>query len=195
MSWQRSSGYNRRSLVETTMFRYKTVIGRRLHARILPDQRTEAKVRGNVLGSERRNARRTGLITEQTGHACGQEALLPPPDGCLARAGAAVSSIVPQPSAVSNTICARQTCFCGLFRSDTTASRRVRSAALTSTTIPGRIPQIRTPLPCRESPFGAFRQVLSTLMFAISSSRRGKSLLASQAVQRGRHWVRQEVRS
>jgi hypothetical protein len=24
MSWQRSSGYNRRSLVETTMFRYKT---------------------------------------------------------------------------------------------------------------------------------------------------------------------------
>ena len=30
MSWQRSSGYNRRSLVETAMFRYKTVIGRRL---------------------------------------------------------------------------------------------------------------------------------------------------------------------
>src|ERR1700733_11544622 len=35
MSWQRSSGYNSRSLVETTMFRYKTVIGRRLHARTL----------------------------------------------------------------------------------------------------------------------------------------------------------------
>ena len=49
MSWQRSSGYNRRSLVETTMFRYKTVIGRRLHARSLSNQRTEAKVGCNVL--------------------------------------------------------------------------------------------------------------------------------------------------
>jgi hypothetical protein len=55
MSWQRSSGYNRRSLVETTMFRYKTVIGRRLHARTLPNQRTEAKVGCNVLN------RMTGL--------------------------------------------------------------------------------------------------------------------------------------
>ena len=55
MSWQRSSGYNRRSLAETTMFRYKTVIGRRLHARILPNQRTEAKVGCNVLN------RMTGL--------------------------------------------------------------------------------------------------------------------------------------
>ena len=52
---QRSSGYNRRSLVETTMFRYKTVIGRRLHARILPNQRTEAKIGCNVLN------RMTGL--------------------------------------------------------------------------------------------------------------------------------------
>jgi len=49
MSWQRSSGYNRRSLVETAMFRYKTVIGRRLHARTLCNQRTEAKVGCNVL--------------------------------------------------------------------------------------------------------------------------------------------------
>jgi hypothetical protein len=31
------------------MFRYKTVIGRRLHARILPNQRTEVKIGGNVL--------------------------------------------------------------------------------------------------------------------------------------------------
>jgi hypothetical protein len=49
MNWQRSSGYNRRSLAETTMFRYKTVIGRRLHARTLPNQRTEAKVGCNLL--------------------------------------------------------------------------------------------------------------------------------------------------
>src|SRR5215208_5948343 len=49
MSWQQSSGYNRRSLVETATFRYKTVIGRRLHARTLPNQRTEAKVGCNAL--------------------------------------------------------------------------------------------------------------------------------------------------
>ena len=49
MSWQRRSGYNRRSLVETAMFRYKTVVGRRLHARTLPNQRTEAKIGCNVL--------------------------------------------------------------------------------------------------------------------------------------------------
>jgi hypothetical protein len=49
MSWKRSSGYNRRSSVETAMFRYKTVIGRRLHARVLPNQRIEANVGGNVL--------------------------------------------------------------------------------------------------------------------------------------------------
>jgi transposase len=58
ISWQRSSGYNRRSLVETTMFRYKTVIGRRLRARILPNQRTEAKIGCNVLN------RMTGLGAE-----------------------------------------------------------------------------------------------------------------------------------
>src|SRR6185312_5227592 len=49
IGWQRSSGYNRRSLAETAMYRYKTIIGRRLHARILPNQRTEAKIGCNVL--------------------------------------------------------------------------------------------------------------------------------------------------
>src|ERR1035437_1244953 len=39
-------------------------------------------------------------------------------------------SAVPQLSAVSNTIRARQTCFCGLFRSATMASRRIRSLAV-----------------------------------------------------------------
>jgi hypothetical protein len=28
IGWQRCSGYNRRSLVETAMYRYKTIIGR-----------------------------------------------------------------------------------------------------------------------------------------------------------------------
>jgi transposase len=49
MSWQRSSGYNRRSLVETAVYRYKTIIGRKLHARILPNQRTEAKLGCDIL--------------------------------------------------------------------------------------------------------------------------------------------------
>jgi len=49
-------------------------------------------------------------------------------------------SLVPTPSAVSNTIRARQTCFCALFRSLTIASSRARSAALTSTVIPSRMP-------------------------------------------------------
>jgi hypothetical protein len=49
IAWQRLSGYSRRSLVETAMYRYKSIIGRRLHARTLPNQKTEAKVGGNVL--------------------------------------------------------------------------------------------------------------------------------------------------
>jgi transposase len=49
MGWQRRSGYNRRSLVETAMYRYKTIVGRWLHARTLPNQRTEAKIGCNVL--------------------------------------------------------------------------------------------------------------------------------------------------
>ena len=47
--WQQSSGYSRRSLAETAMYRYKTIIGRRLHAWTLPNQRTEAKIGCNVL--------------------------------------------------------------------------------------------------------------------------------------------------
>jgi hypothetical protein len=55
MNWQRSSGYNRRSLAETTMSRYKSIIGRRLHARTLCNQRTEVKIGCNALN------RMTGL--------------------------------------------------------------------------------------------------------------------------------------
>jgi len=47
--WQRRSGYNRRSLVETAIYRYKTIINRRLQARTLPNQRTEARIGCNVL--------------------------------------------------------------------------------------------------------------------------------------------------
>src|SRR5262249_16899400 len=46
---------------------------------------------------------------------------------------------VPHPPAVARMIRARQTCFCGLLRSATTAANRSRSAALTSMLIPSRI--------------------------------------------------------
>jgi transposase len=49
MGWQRRSGYNRRSLAETAIYRYKAVVGRRLHARTLTNQQTEAKIGCNVL--------------------------------------------------------------------------------------------------------------------------------------------------
>ena len=49
IGWQRRSGYCRRSLVETAMSRYKTIIGRRLHARTLPNQKTEARIGCAVL--------------------------------------------------------------------------------------------------------------------------------------------------
>jgi hypothetical protein len=55
MGWQRRSGYCRRSLAETAMFRYKTIIGRRLHARTLSNQKTEARIGCAVLN------RMTGL--------------------------------------------------------------------------------------------------------------------------------------
>ena len=44
LGWQRSVNYGKRSLAEVAMFRYKKVIGRSLHARNLPAQKTEAKV-------------------------------------------------------------------------------------------------------------------------------------------------------
>jgi hypothetical protein len=41
--------------IETARYRYKTIVGRRLHARTLPNQRTEAKIGSNMLN------RMTGL--------------------------------------------------------------------------------------------------------------------------------------
>ena len=42
--WQKESGYTRRSLVETAIYRYKTIIVRRLRSRTLPSQMTEARL-------------------------------------------------------------------------------------------------------------------------------------------------------
>ncbi len=43
--WKQESGYHRRSLAETAMFRFKTIFGSQLQARKLPQQETEAKVK------------------------------------------------------------------------------------------------------------------------------------------------------
>ncbi len=47
--WQKDSGFNRRNLVETAMYRYKTIIGGRLRARNLGSQRTETEVACSIL--------------------------------------------------------------------------------------------------------------------------------------------------
>ena len=49
IAWQRSSGYNRRAWVETAIYRYKTIIGRRLRAQRLVNQQVEAKIGCNIL--------------------------------------------------------------------------------------------------------------------------------------------------
>ena len=47
--WERAVGYGKRSLVETAMFRYKTLIGSTLRARKFAMQQVEARVAGSVI--------------------------------------------------------------------------------------------------------------------------------------------------
>ncbi len=42
--WKQDSGYHRRSIAETQMFRYKRMLGGTLHARTLTNQQTEARL-------------------------------------------------------------------------------------------------------------------------------------------------------
>jgi len=49
MTWQKSTGYNRRSRIETQMGRWKTVIGPKLKARNFDNQTTETKIGVRVL--------------------------------------------------------------------------------------------------------------------------------------------------
>lgn len=49
MRWQVSNGYGKRSLVETAIGRYKSIIGPRLRARLLPAQQAEANIGCTVL--------------------------------------------------------------------------------------------------------------------------------------------------
>jgi hypothetical protein len=49
LGWQKAVGYGKRSLVETGMFRYQTLIGPTLRARELAAQRVEARVARSVI--------------------------------------------------------------------------------------------------------------------------------------------------
>lgn len=49
MAWQKSTGYNQRSRIETQMGRWKSVIGPKLKARNFDNQQTEAKIGVRVL--------------------------------------------------------------------------------------------------------------------------------------------------
>lgn len=47
--WEIATGYGKRSLVETAMFRYQTLIGPALRARTLTAQKAEARVACSVM--------------------------------------------------------------------------------------------------------------------------------------------------
>lgn len=49
MTWQRLTGYGLRALVELAMLRYKTIIGPKMKARELPQQKTEAEISVRLL--------------------------------------------------------------------------------------------------------------------------------------------------
>ena len=91
-------------------------------------------------------------------------------------------AFVPTPSALSNTIRARQTCFCGALRSLTRARSRSRSAVVTEIEMPVRIPKTRTPQVRRES--------LSGFKCQTSSTRWKSSGAGSRVVRRPRRGER-----
>ena len=47
--WHTSSGYSKRSMVENTMYRYKTIIGRRMLSRTFVGQRVEVQLASKIL--------------------------------------------------------------------------------------------------------------------------------------------------
>jgi hypothetical protein len=47
--WKTQSGYHRRSKSENAFFRWKTILGEKLYARILENQKTEAAIKAAVL--------------------------------------------------------------------------------------------------------------------------------------------------
>ena len=55
--WKRTSGYHRRSVIETQLCRYKQLIGRQLRARCQENQETEARLGCAVLNRMMRIAK------------------------------------------------------------------------------------------------------------------------------------------
>ena len=49
--WHALSGYGKRSLVENTMYRYKTIIGRSMRSRTLDGQRNETQLASKILNT------------------------------------------------------------------------------------------------------------------------------------------------
>ena len=49
--WHTRSGYSTRSLVENTMYRYKTIIGRRMRSRTMDGQRVEVQLASKILNT------------------------------------------------------------------------------------------------------------------------------------------------
>src|SRR5258705_7872966 len=78
-------------------------------------------------------------------------------------------SAVPTPSALSSTISARQTCFCGLLRSLISAVKRARSIGETVKDTPVRMPQTRMRPGKRESQVGLLCQMETTSRPAATS--------------------------
>ena len=112
--------------------------------------------------SQRRDARRPRLVTQETvitflhERSCQRQTqVFDLPVRCMI-------SLVPKPSAISRTILARQTCFCGVLRSRASAFRRRRSTGLRLMEIPVRMPQTRMHSGPWESPPGFKCQTLST---------------------------------
>ncbi len=57
MGWQRTTGYGRRNQIETTMGRYKHLIGAKLRARTNPGQHVEVALAINALNRMIRTAK------------------------------------------------------------------------------------------------------------------------------------------
>ena len=49
--WHRRSGYSKRSMVENTMYRYKTIIGRSMRSRTMDRQRVEVQLASQILNT------------------------------------------------------------------------------------------------------------------------------------------------
>ena len=47
--WKKQSDYHRRSLVETYMYRFKTILGNKLSSRKFGNQKAEAKIKVSIL--------------------------------------------------------------------------------------------------------------------------------------------------